>query len=113
MDLRKAVVISPDVIEQAAASAVAWLPRSDNPQFVKGAIAAYAWVLGRLPYGPVSRADGPATVEALRREDRLADDAIYGPVGDPPVDQRFAAGVQNALMWLRGLDDEPPISIDR
>lgn len=113
MDLRKAVVISPAVIEKAAASAAAWLPRSDNPQFVKGALAAYAWVLGELPYAPVSRTEGPATVEALRREDRLADDATYGAVGDPPVDQRFAAGVQNALMWLRGLDEEPPISIDR
>lgn len=112
MSLPRAVVIPADVIERAAASAAAWLPHTTNPQFVRGAIAAYAWVLGQLPYGPVSRHEGPATSESIRMEDRLADDAIYDQVGDPQVDQRFAAGAQNALWWLRGLDENPPIPID-
>jgi len=112
MDLPEGVVIPAATIDREVAAAVAWLPQSDNPQFVRGAIAACTWIQGRLAHAPVSGVGGPVTLQAIRREESMADDAVYGAAGDPPVDRRFAVGAQNALLWLRGKDPAPPISID-
>jgi hypothetical protein len=106
-----------ELIEAGLRSAQAWLPSSDNPRFVQGAIAAYRWLLGAA-VAPVSGDPVPASAEAIRREENLADDVVYGGVfggafdtGGPPADARYAVGAQNALLWARGADPHPPISI--
>jgi hypothetical protein len=82
---------------------------TDNPQFVRGAIAAYRWLLGDA-VAPVSGDAATASVAAIRREENLADDVIYN-AGGPDVARSFAVGAQNALLWARGRDPFPPVSI--
>jgi hypothetical protein len=91
---------------QAAAQCV---PSTDNPLFVRGAIAAYKWLLGQAP-APVSGEEIVASLDAIRREENLADDVVYN-AGGPDVDRSYAVGAQNALLWARGRDKYPPISI--
>jgi hypothetical protein len=99
-------------VQAAMRSAARWLPQTDDPQWVRGVIAAYAWFTGQLGTTPVSGEPAPVTIEAIRREERLCDDTGIGSAGELLAEPAFARGAQNALMWLRGADPSPPISID-
>jgi hypothetical protein len=103
------VIRAAELLAVARDAAVARLSVSDDPQWVHGILSAYGWVSGEAATAPVSGEDRQVTLEAMRHEERLADDTIYGLPGAYEVDRRFAVGAQNALMWLRGADPNPPI----
>lgn len=81
---------------------------NDHDDFVAGAIAGYEWVLG-LTAAPISGETATITVQLVRREEQLADDAIYKRRGAAEVRQDWAVGVQHALMWARRKADDPPL----
>jgi hypothetical protein len=81
-------------------------------QFLAGARAALAWVLGRVAAAPASGHLEPATVAAMRREERLCDRIIYSGDLRPALDPDFANGIEHALSWARGAEDVPPTPLD-
>ncbi|HCT80691.1 MAG TPA: hypothetical protein DGT23_29810 [Micromonosporaceae bacterium] len=107
---RPPVVRDPAMIEAALGAAAQWLPRTDNRQYVLGAIAALGWVIGSLKTAPVSGEVAAVTTESLRREVNLADDAIYSN-SVSQVSRHFANGAQCALLWASGREASPPISV--
>ncbi|MEU7822962.1 hypothetical protein [Catellatospora sp. NPDC049133] len=98
-------------LASALQAAATWLPHSDNPQYVRGAIAALGWLVGRVSTAPVSGDVEDVTLAAIQREENLADDAVYGAAGGEHVDRHFAVGAQTALLWARGREAQPPISL--
>jgi hypothetical protein len=81
-------------------------------QFLAGARAALAWVLGRVPVTPASGEHEPATPSAMRREERLCDRIIYSAEPRPLLDPDFANGIEHALSWARGAEDVPPTPLE-
>src|SRR5687767_2380485 len=84
------VIRGAELLAAARDAAVAWLPQSDDPQWVHGILSAYGWASGEAATAAVSGEDRQVTLEAMRHEERLADDTIYGLPGAYDVDRQFA-----------------------
>src|SRR5687768_11056402 len=95
-------------IEAALAAAEEWLPETSRKRFVQGAIDAYLWVLGRSSVSPATRYVGPLTDRAIRIEEQQARGAIYKEPRAPRLDQGYAVGIENAIMWCRNATDDCP-----
>jgi hypothetical protein len=54
-----------ELIEAGLRAAECWLPSTDNSQFVRGAIAAYRWLLGEAA-APVSGETTQVSVGVIR-----------------------------------------------
>ena len=92
------------------AVAAAWR-EADSPefrQFLDGARAALEWVLGRALTSPATFTAEPATVAGMEREEQHCDRIIYSSERRPALDRDYANGVEHALAWARGAEDEPP-----
>jgi hypothetical protein len=84
---------------------------ADSPEFrrfLDGARAALEWVLGCALTAPATAAVEPATAARMEREERYCDRIIYSPEPRPALDPDYANGVEHALAWARGAEDEPP-----
>lgn len=74
-------------------------------EFHEGVYAAYAWVLGKATTAPITgrTTDGLPDARQLRAEDDAAEQSrVNGPR------RRYAAGVQHAVMWVRGQTEDQP-----
>ena len=81
-------------------------------QFLAGAHAALAWVLGRRSLAPASGRVQEPSIEAMRREEKLCDQIIYSGDPRPLLDPDYANGIEHALSWVRGAEDVPPTPLE-
>jgi hypothetical protein len=101
-------------IEAARAAALEWLPTTRYQDFVRGAIVAFDWLLGRRGEAPLSGVVVfEPTWQQIIHEEQVADDVTYRRRGAPDRPQDYAVGVANALEWGRGVPGVfPPIDFD-
>jgi hypothetical protein len=82
-------------------------------RFCSGARAALEWVLGRRPTTPATGTPTAVTVAAMKQEEQYCDRAIYTADPRPTLDPDYANGIEHALSWARGAEDEPPTPLER
>jgi hypothetical protein len=77
-------------------------------QFLAGARAGLEWTLGLRPVAPATGRREAVTLAAMEREEHFCDQAIYSTEPRPPLDPDYANGIEHALSWARGAEQEPP-----
>ncbi len=79
-------------------------------RFLAGARAGLEWVLGHTITTPASASVKRPTLAHMQSEERYCDQIIYSADVRPAVDRDYANGVEHALSWARGAEDEPPVA---
>lgn len=92
----------------AVINAVRGADSAEFRRFLDGARSALEWVLGSTLTSPATAAVEPATAARMEREERYCDRIIYSPEPRPALDPDYANGVEHALAWARGAEEEPP-----
>ena len=107
MDLDTTGMLPREQIQQDRSNCERWIQLLEGSTFRQGAIAVYDWLLGVAP-APISGVTA-STRDAVKNEEQLAHQAIYGVRGAPEViSQDWAVGVEHACLWVRGLTEDPP-----
>lgn len=91
---------------------VAAEPAAGSPEFrrfLAGARAGLEWVVGHTPTAPASAEAKRPTTAQMQSEERYCDRIIYSPDVHPVIDPDYANGVEHALSWARGAEEEPPV----
>ena len=98
------------LLEAARAEAVTDLARTQHKLtdgYMRGAVAAFDWLLGLVPAAPITGAT-EITHASVVEVERLAEDAVYRRRGAPDVSPGWANGVNHAVLWARGRTADPP-----